>query len=267
MDHGYVHGYGERESARLRDQADTLSELLHGDTRFPAGSRVLEAGCGVGAQTVFLARHSPDAHFTCVDLSAPSLEQARGRAREASLRNVTFGQADLLRLPFPPDTFDHVFVCFVLEHLPEPAKALASLRSTLRPGGTLTVIEGDHGSTFFHPESAPARRAIDLLVALQAESGGDANVGRRLYPLLVEAGFRDVAASPRGVYVDASRPAWVEGFTRNTFTAMVEGIREPVLARGLMRPDEWRAAIDGLLGTTGPDGVFCYTFFKAEGTR
>ena len=40
----YVHGYDHREQTRLQDQAMTLVELLHGDTAFPAGSLVLEAG-------------------------------------------------------------------------------------------------------------------------------------------------------------------------------------------------------------------------------
>ncbi|MEU6235421.1 methyltransferase type 11, partial [Kitasatospora sp. NPDC047058] len=51
-DAGYVHGYSTTEAQRLGDQANTLAELLHGGTAYPAGSRVLEAGCGVGAQTV-----------------------------------------------------------------------------------------------------------------------------------------------------------------------------------------------------------------------
>jgi ubiquinone/menaquinone biosynthesis C-methylase UbiE len=158
---GYVHGYSEREGVRLLDQASTLADLLHDGTRYPAGSRVLEAGCGVGAQTVTLARNSPGARFTAIDLSAASLDAARARVRAASLRNVSFAQADVLDLPFPEESFDHVFVCFVLEHLARPREALAILRSRLRPGGTLTVVEGDHGSTLFHPESPDARRAID----------------------------------------------------------------------------------------------------------
>ena len=56
-ENGYVHGYSARESERLADQAQTLTELLHHDTHYPAGSRVLEAGCGIGAQTVILARN------------------------------------------------------------------------------------------------------------------------------------------------------------------------------------------------------------------
>ena len=50
-ENGYVHGYSARESERLADQAQTLTELLHHDTHYPAGSRVLEVGCGIGAQT------------------------------------------------------------------------------------------------------------------------------------------------------------------------------------------------------------------------
>ena len=91
--------------------------------------------------------------------------------------------------------------------------------------------------------------------------------GRRLYPLLTAAGFDDVRVSPRAVYADASRPEMVEGFTRNTFTAMVAGVEHEVLRRGLMAPDDWHRAIADLLRTAGPDGVFNYTFFKARGTR
>lgn len=51
----YVHGYDERESVRLEDQAHCLNELLHNDSIFPKGSTILEAGCGVGAQTRIIA--------------------------------------------------------------------------------------------------------------------------------------------------------------------------------------------------------------------
>ena len=64
----YVHGYSTREQERLEDQARTLAELLHHDTAYPAGSRVLEAGCGVGAQTLRLARSSPEARIVATAL-------------------------------------------------------------------------------------------------------------------------------------------------------------------------------------------------------
>ena len=105
----------------------------------------------------------------------------------------------------------------------------------LKPGGTITVIEGDHGSTYFHPDSPHARHAIRCLIELQARAGGDSLIGWTLYPLLVDAGFRHVTVSPRMVYVDSSRPQLVDGFTKNTFTAMVEGVRERALAAGFFK--------------------------------
>lgn len=162
------------------------SDSVHGytarewDTAYPPGSRVLAA---------------------------------RTQTRSARIENVVFAQADIYALPFAPASFDHVFVCFVLEHLSRPMEALHMLKRVLRPGGTVTVIEGDHGSAYFHPDSPHARRAIQCLVDLQARAGGNALIGRALYPLLMDAGFRNVAVSPRMVYVDSSHPGLVEGFT------------------------------------------------------
>jgi protein-L-isoaspartate O-methyltransferase len=263
----YVHGYSPREAERLLDQAQTLTDLLHHDTRYPAGSTVLEAGCGVGAQTVTLAQQSPDASFTCIDCSEASLAEAEVRVNNAGFANVTFRKADIFNLQFVPESFDHIFVCFVLEHLSDPVGALASLKTVLKPGGTITVIEGDHGSAYFHPDSPYARRAIDCLVALQKDAGGNALIGRELFPLLTSAGFSNVSVSPRMVYVDASRPALVEGFTKLTFTAMVDGVRKSALSRGMMSETDWEQGISDLYRTCGPDGTFCYTFFKATGMR
>jgi SAM-dependent methyltransferase len=188
----YVHGYHARENARLHDQAGTLVDLLHHDTEYPAGSAVLEAGCGVGAQTVTLARRSPNARITSIDVSTASVAEAQRRVDRAGLTNVEVRQADIFALPFAAESFDHVFVCFVLEHLSRPREALTILRGLLRPGGTLTAIEGDHGSAYFHPDDAAAHAAIQCQVTLQQRAGGDALIGRRLYPLMVEAGLEDV---------------------------------------------------------------------------
>lgn len=259
----YVHGYDQRENIRLQDQAQTLVELLHVDTVYPAGSKVLEAGCGVGAQTITLAHNSPHAKITAIDISDESIAEAEAKIRQAGYRNVTFQQADIFDLPFKPASFDHIFVCFVLEHLPNPIQALVTLRQLLKPNGTITVIEGDHGSTYFYPNNEAAHSAIQCQVELQKRAGGNANIGRELYPLLNAAGFSNITVSPRMVYVDNSKPHLVEGFTKNTFTAMIEGVRKPALANNLLDAQTFDAGIQALYRTTEADGVFCYTFFKA----
>ena len=267
MSEAYVHGYHSRENERLQDQAGTLVDLLHSDTSYPSGSVVLEAGCGVGAQTVTLAQRSPDARFTSVDLSADSVAEAKRRTDAAGFTNVQFQQADIFALSFAPASFDHVFVCFVLEHLSRPVEALAILNKLLRPGGTMTVIEGDHGSTYFHPDSGAARMAIQCQVELQRLAGGNALIGRQLYPLMVEAGLEAVHVSPRMVYVDSSKSGLVDGFTRKTFTAMIEGVRGSAIAAGITDPEAFDAGVRDLHRTAEADGVFCYTFFKGVGEK
>ncbi len=264
MTSSYVHGYDPRESRRLQDQASTLVELLHSDTIYPEGSSVLEAGCGVGAQTVTLASNSPKSLITSIDASEASIVEARKAIQAAAIKNVTLRQADIFHLPFPPEAFDHVFLCFVLEHLAQPVEALRALKYVLKPGGTITVIEGDHGSTYFYPESEYARRAVRCQVKLQARAKGNALIGRALYPLLTEAGFSEIHVSPRMVYVDSSKPELVEGFTKKTFTAMIEGIRKSSVESGLMSEADFDRGVADLHRTAEADGVFCYTFFKAR---
>lgn len=263
----YVHGYNPRENIRLQDQASTLVELLHSDTKYPAGSRVLEAGCGVGAQTITLAKNSPGALITSIDISEVSVEEARRKTAAEGLTNVQCEQADIFNLPYPAESFDHIFICFVLEHLPQPVETLKILKNYLKKNGSITVIEGDHGSAYFYPESEPANQAIQCQVELQRRAGGNAMIGRELYPLLHQAGYHSIHVSPRMVYVDSGKPQLVDGFTKKTFTAMIEGVREQAVKSGLITEQLFDQGIKDLYRTAEPDGVFCYTFFKAIGKK
>src|SRR5256886_11960206 len=136
--------------------------------------RLTRGCCGTGAQTVSLARNSPGAHIVAFDHSTASLARAIDRVASAGLSNVEFLHADLYALPFEAESFDHVFICFVLEHLANPIEALQLVKRLLKPGGTVTVFEGDHGSAYFHPDSEIAQRAIACQVELQRRAGREA---------------------------------------------------------------------------------------------
>jgi phospholipid N-methyltransferase len=263
----YVHGYSGREALRLNDQADTLDDIIHNDTIFIKDSLVLEAGCGVGAQTKIIASKNPDSNFISIDLSEDSINEARQLIKSLSITNVEFRQADIYNLPFKDATFDSVIVCFVLEHLHNPLKALNELKRVLKNGGKMIAIEGDHGSTFFYPDSVYAHSAIDCQILLQRQSGGNSNIGRELYPLLKSIGLLSISVSPRMVYVDASRPQLVEGFIKNTFTAMIEGVGEKAIQQGITDRLTFEKGIKDLYRTAESDGVFSYTFFKGFGTK
>jgi len=263
----YVHGYSDREALRLNDQAETLDNIIHNDTVFPSGSLVLEAGCGVGAQTKIIATKNPDSNFISIDLSEDSIREAKELVNSLGIKNVEFKQADIYNLPYKDETFDCVIICFVLEHLHNPKQALYELKRVLKSGGTMIAIEGDHGSTFFYPDSEYAHSAIDCQIQLQKQNGGNSNIGRELYPLLNSIGLSDISVSPRMVYVDASKPQLVEGFIKNTFTAMIEGVGEKAIQHGMVNKLIFEKGIKDLYRTAEPDGVFSYTFFRGSGTK
>ncbi len=201
--------------------------------------------------------------ITSVDISKASVSEAKAKVAAAGFTHVQFQQAGIFHLPHGLGSFDYIFVCFVLEHLSQPVEALQTLKTLLRPGGTITVIEGDHGSAYFYPDSEAAHQAIRSQVDLQWRDGGNAMIGRALYPLLPQAGYSAIRVSPRMVYVDSSKPELVEGFTKRTFTAMIEGVRESAIKAGIVEQHIFDEGIKDLYRTAEADGVFCYTFFKA----
>lgn len=115
------------ERRLVRGFFDALDDLLPA----PAPAAVLEVGVGEGEVAVHVRGRYPEAAVVGVDLPDPGLA---ARWRERSLCGV-FG--DIARLPFPPASFDLVLAVEVLEHVPDPASALAELDRLCR--GNLVV--------------------------------------------------------------------------------------------------------------------------------
>ncbi len=264
----YVHGYSEREMQRLYEQAEILEDILHSGTAFPAGTSVLEAGCGVGAQTRLLVKRSPEAVFTCIDVSEKSLATANRLKEQAGFSNVTFRREDITRLSFADEAFDHVFVCFVLEHLDAPVAALKELRRVLRTGGTITAIEGDHGSCFWHPETSESIAAWNGLITAQRNIGHDPNIGRRLTPLLTEAGFKLQTCEPAWLYADRLKPALRDGMVDHIIVPMVQSAERQILSDKLVPKEVYKRGIADLSHVDQIEqGTFFYTWFKAVAQR
>lgn len=260
----YVHGYSQRETQRLYEQAEILEAILHDGTAFRPGERVLEAGCGVGAQTRLLTKRSPDTFFTCIDISEKSLASAAELKKLPEFEKVNFIQASIFDLPFEQAAFDHVFVCFVLEHLDEPVKALHQLKRVLKPGGTLTVIEGDHGSCFWHPETPQSIAAWKGLIDAQRANGHDPNIGRRLAPLLTEAGFALDSCRPAYLYADCFNLPLRKGMVEHIIVPMVQSAESQILTGRLVPEDVYQKGIEHLTQVNRTaDGTFFYTWFKA----
>jgi SAM-dependent methyltransferase len=101
---------------------------------FLSGKLVLDAGCGMGRYLNVCRRH--ECEVVGMDLSEAA-DRARELAQDAC--NVSFVQGDLMRPPFPPESFDFIYSVGVIHHTPDARAAHASLARLLKPGGTLAV--------------------------------------------------------------------------------------------------------------------------------
>ena len=105
-----------------------------------SGEQVLDVGCGCGDTSLELARRvGPDGGVLGLDISAPMLEVARGRAEAAGARNLAFHEADAQTAALPASR-DAVFSRFGVMFFADPTAAFANLRSALRPGGRLGFV-------------------------------------------------------------------------------------------------------------------------------
>jgi ubiquinone/menaquinone biosynthesis C-methylase UbiE len=264
----YVHGYSERESQRLEEQSEILEKLLHEGTLYKPYEHILEAGCGVGAQTVIMAKRNPDCFITSIDISHDSLAKAQAKVKSEGFNNVAFQQADIHDIKFEPNSFDHVFVCFVLEHLSNPNEALLQLKKVLKPGGTITVIEGDHEACIWNPSTNASKLTWQAMIKSQQMLGHDPNIGRRLYPILEKAGFSIEFAEPRWIYTDGNNPKLADGMVNKIIVPMVKTAHDFAIKNSLIDEITFQQGIVDLENSAvAPEGTFFYTWFKAVGKK
>jgi SAM-dependent methyltransferase len=154
--------------------------------------RLLDAGCGPGSITIGLAQAVAPGEVIGIDANSQPLEAARAAAESAGVTNVRFEQADLYRLPFEEASFDAVFAHAVLQHVPDPERAVHSLARVLKPGGVMGLADADWDGFLIWPAPPAMRRAVRLMREVRKHSGGDFRVGKKLGWLLAEAGLIDV---------------------------------------------------------------------------
>ncbi len=157
---------------RLAKRASPGSE-----SRGPAPTRVLDAGCGTGNTSLSLARRFPGFEFLGVDFSEPSLDLARAAAEKEGLRNIRFRRGDLMRPLDEGSPFDVVLCLGVLHHTVEPRTVLGNLRAALREGGELYLwVYGRHGR-YRHDLN---RRLLRMLLDARPGTGDELALAREL---------------------------------------------------------------------------------------
>lgn len=118
---------------------------LHSEAIFPtlpvkAGDKVVDAGCGFGDTAIKLARLvGPSGSVLAIDCCDEFLEFGRKEAKLQGIGNVRFVEGDVQRYPFEP-IHDFCFSRFGTQFFENPVAGLRSMRTSLKPGGIMTMI-------------------------------------------------------------------------------------------------------------------------------
>jgi ubiquinone/menaquinone biosynthesis C-methylase UbiE len=189
----YLHGSDPREQSRL----SRLNELIN-DRCFPKvsvkkGFRVLDVGSGLGQFThrlwqavgdggrcLGIERDKNQLAVAMKNYDAPNLEFREGDAAEIPLTDAEWGQ------------FDLAHARFLLEHLANPAKTVAQMKSALRPGGKMFLADDDHQTLTLYPEPSGFQKLWAAYMDSYIEVGNDPFIGRKLTKLLFDAGMKNI---------------------------------------------------------------------------
>ncbi|MFZ4639227.1 MAG: class I SAM-dependent methyltransferase [Nodosilinea sp.] len=152
----------------------------------PADSRVrvLDAGCGTGVSTEYLAHLNPEATVLGIDLSDQALATATERCRRSQATNVSFRQLSLYDVDQIPGQFQWINCVGVLHHLPDPEHGLRALANKLAPGGLIHLFVY---AAIGRWEISLMQRAIALVQGNQRGDYRDGvQVGRQIFACLPE---------------------------------------------------------------------------------
>jgi ubiquinone/menaquinone biosynthesis C-methylase UbiE len=128
------------------------AERMLAQLQLDPDARLLDVCTGTGRVSLRAARLLEHGHVVGIDLSGGMLEQARGKAREAALNNITFQQMDMEALTFAPRSFDAATCSFGLFFVDDMEQALRNIAACIKPGGQIAISSFAEGA--FEPMSS-----------------------------------------------------------------------------------------------------------------
>ncbi len=207
-DFPYLHGFSETEQSRLRTQAEFAEYSIFQNINFSGVKNLLEVGSGVGAQTEILLRRFPKIHVTGVDLNPKQIDAAKKfmAGQPGAQGRYEFHQMSADNLKFEASSFEGAYLCWILEHVPNPAQVLSEVRRVLRPGSEIVITEVMNSSFFLDPYSPCVWKYWMAFNDYQYDHAGDPFIGAKLGNLLTQVGFHQVKTEVKTWHFDNRVP-------------------------------------------------------------
>ncbi|MFS4460903.1 methyltransferase domain-containing protein [Bdellovibrio sp. HCB2-146] len=265
-DFPYLHGFTKEEQERLSKQARFGEYTVYQNINFSNCKDLLEVGCGVGAQSEILLRRFPDLKLTGIDRSNKQLSAARHRlsAVPGAENRFELHQMDATAMTFQANSFDGAFLCWILEHVPDPIRVLSEVRRVLRPGSVVYATEVMNASFFLDPYSPNVWKYWMAFNEYQLEQKGDPFVGAKLGNFFMQLGYHDIRTEIKTWFLDNRRPQarkdcieyWTELLLSASEQLIAAGLVSEEIVEG-MKQEMHKVASD-------PNAVFFYSFVQAR---
>lgn len=263
----YIHGYSPKEQERLKVQSSVLSKYIYNRCPFQQGKRILEVGCGVGAQMQYVIPTYQPSYMCGVDISEEQITAAK-----KNLSDLDPSSYDLLLTDDadykPAEFFDHLLYVWVLEHVPDPVGLLRSSLQHVKQGGSVFITEVNHGSLKINGASDDFYHVWNASIDYQTQLGGDATIGLRLDPLLAQCKeLESFEVKPFAMDFDQNQ-AEARDEILDFFVDLVESAAIPMIADGVIEESLWtsvKAELKTLIGH--PDSSFYYAFVQGFGIK
>lgn len=265
-DFPYLHGYSETEQNRLRQQARFAEYTVYQDINFSGAENVLEVGCGVGAQSEILLRRFPDIKLQGIDIMEKQVNSAKEHLDSLAYAKGRYklDQMNAQNMDFASNSFDGAFLCWVLEHIPNPSNVLSEVRRVLKPGSKVYVTEVLNSSFFLDPYSPNVWKYWMAFNDYQYANAGDPFVGAKLGNLMMSLGFKDIETKVKTWHLDNRQPEkrkeTIDFWTDLLLSGADQLIKENVIDKKLA--DDTYKELKAV--ASNPNAVFFYSFIQAS---
>jgi ubiquinone/menaquinone biosynthesis C-methylase UbiE len=171
---------------------------------------------------------------------------------------------DASNMTFESNQFDGAFLCWILEHVPNPSRVLSEVRRTLKPGSWVYVTEVMNSSFFLDPYSPHCWKYWMAFNDYQYENAGDPFIGAKLGNLLASVGFRNVETNIKTWHLDnrypEKRKEIIDYWTELLLSGADTLVNAKMVTEEIVRETEKELK----LVSNDPTAVFLYSFMQAR---